>query len=121
MTIYRFDTLEDYLAFVNQAHKDGLRPLLRHGLQVEVPDGYDPNAKVEVAESEPEEDLQAEANEAVEAYERNLAEGVQEQVVPPTTPARNASRDTWADYAKALGLDPTDKSRDDIIKMVEGV
>lgn len=129
MTVHQFNSIEEFYAFVEQATADDVRPMIRHGWQIEVPDWYKPSEKVEGGdtvdsafdtEEEVEETRAEEAAEAVEAYERNLAEGAQDQVNPPAAPARNASRDQWVDYANALGLDPGDKSRDDIIKMTEG-
>lgn len=126
MTVHKFNTLEEFQGFIDKANADGVRVHIRHGFQVETPDDYKPSAKSETVDSafatedEVEAGLHAEAADAVEAYERNLAEAAQEQVAPPTAPARNAGRGQWVAYAQALGLDPGDKSRDDIIKMIEG-
>lgn len=89
MTIYKFETIEEFYNFVNEVTAAGVRPKLRDGFRVEVPDDYSPEGKPEVEE-------------------------------PPKPPSTSADKGEWEAYAREQGYDPSDKTKAEIIKMVEG-
>jgi hypothetical protein len=95
MPIYEFGTLEEWQTFIDQATAAGIRPTIRDGFRVELPMEF--------------------SAEGVQASEESTTESDASE-----EPARNASRDEWADYARSKGLDPGDMSRGDIITLIEG-
>lgn len=106
----KFDSLEDYMAFVDQATRDGVRVKAYGGLEVEVPDDYTLPRGVTSGMADAEV-----GDQAAETPPLPEPETVAETAaVEP--PLRSETKDEWADYARAVGVDPTGMTKAEIIK-----
>jgi hypothetical protein len=113
----RFASLDEYMTFAHEAMNDGVRISMRSGLEIEVPDDY-VNTKGKTS-AQIEAELTPGPDPAVEAAEAAQAEAV-EVVEALELPSTSATRREWAAYADSLGLDVSDRTKAEIIKMVEG-
>lgn len=111
----QFDTVEDYMAFVDQATRDGVRLKLYGGLEVEVPDDYTlPRGVTSGMADADTGDQAAETPPQPEPETVGDAEAERAAVVAEP-PLKSENKDAWEEYARATGVDPEGMTKAEII------
>jgi hypothetical protein len=108
----RFDSLEEYMGFLDAATREGVRVKAYGGLEVEVPDGYERGKTSGMLDTE----AGDQATETPSSDEAPTVAEVAEEREAGEAPSQSDTKSAWEDYADTLGVDHTGMTKAEIIE-----